>query len=154
MGMISRLKDIWYDVKHFFINIFKFRKELASYRAWDHYYINQFAAAMYRDMANHLVEHGNHVGCEITAKRARVIAHLLTHLEPEISGSYSKALEEWWATKKEIELDNGWVSMEFSDSKALRRRLDQERAKHLKICKHRKGLLFKYLRKYHEKIWD
>jgi hypothetical protein len=139
--------------KGFISNAYKFRKQLKEYRSWDRGYINDFAAAMYRDMAHYLETEGCHIGREKTARRARVIAHLLTDDNSASDEVYNNLLSEWWDSREELPCKEG-TRMIWGPNPALQKRIFL-REKIVQGCsKHRKELLLTYLSKYHSTIWD
>jgi hypothetical protein len=126
---------------------------LTEYRSWDSGYINDFAATMYKDMATYLERDGCHVGKEKTARRARVIAHLLVDDEARCDEAYNKLVSEWWASRKESPHKFGTI-MVWDSNPSLEKKMAIREKIRTDCSNHRKELLLTYLSKYHTKIWD
>ena len=138
----------------FMRNVWKFKKQLWEYRPYDHHYLESMLSAMYRDMANHIEEHNIFVGCEKVAHRARVIAYLIDNYQDISDPLYEKLIDEWWASREEIPQDNDTVLMKFpEDAPSKRRLINKRRKREEAITNHRIDLLFKYIRKYHRRLW-
>lgn len=43
----SRIGDVWYSIKTFFLNVWRFRKELKSYQGWDYGFDIDMLCRMY-----------------------------------------------------------------------------------------------------------
>lgn len=141
------------NVIWFITNIWTFRKELWDYRPWDPAYIEFFASKLYTVLGKHIRATDNHVGSKRNAQRAFVIAHLLRNYDTAEDAILTKSIREWWDTHTEIEEGNGLTRLVFTEDKNRDRLIDKRHTHADKITEHRTSLLFKYLRKYHKRLW-
>lgn len=146
--IMDRLRNI----KWYFRNCWRFRKELKDYRTWDYYYIDQMLAALYEDSATSIKKHGHCVHNPRVFRDVATLVNLLRNPEPEYAPRLLELLEKWGSNWRKT-LDESYILEDVlspEEHKELSLLIDL----HSKKEEERWAMRWHYMRRTHRKLWD